>query len=412
MVTPPNHKDGDHKDGQEKPQDEKRANANLAMKACFDRYNSPFMQLMMPLLTTRYVWLAIEDINPLNFLKKPHPTSRPGFTPWVNPDALGYVRRNFAAIGMGATTLGVMAYYSKRTYDDIKTLYSESVGYELRKKPEDVTLGDIFLRSRNSALDVTRNAFINRTFARLVTGSAFLMPWHKFRDWKIDKPKYDANANAGVGAVALYLSLEGFMRSPSFFDAEQKLVDTAINHSGSHSHQIIETMHIQSLLMLQRKHLDKKYKWPEFNSWEGQNEAVLAGRIAALMNQTYNNVADTEPAHFTIGKFNYLIGFGLLDRFPTSLAFVELANKSSDMESVNAVADAIRSGQDPKAVFASHGIDMDRLATPQAPAAPVQGQAETRFADSVKPREKAPQAARTHQEFALRVDESPSQHLN
>ncbi len=35
---------------------------------------------------------------------------------------------------MGLTVEGFITYYSKRTYDDMKTLYAEAVGYELNKK--------------------------------------------------------------------------------------------------------------------------------------------------------------------------------------------------------------------------------------------------------------------------------------
>ncbi len=77
----------------------------------------------------------------------------------------------------------------------------------------------------------------------------------------------------------------------------------------------------------------------------------LADRIAVLLNQTYNNTPKTEHANFTLGKFNYLVGFGLLDMSSASLAFVELANRSSDMKEVNAAATAIKSGQDAASVF-------------------------------------------------------------
>ncbi|MBY0408330.1 MAG: hypothetical protein K2Q01_11625, partial [Rickettsiales bacterium] len=192
--------------------------SDLAVKGRFARYNSPFLQLMIPLLTTRYLWLAVEDINPLNFLSKPDPSKAPGFQPWERPTTMGYIKRNFAALGMGATILGLVGFYSKRTGDDIKTLYSEAVGYELGKKTEDVTWQDVFVKSENAALQVTRDAFFKRTATRMLAGAAFLAPWHMLRDWKNHKPKYDANANAGVGAMGLYLSLfEGFMRKQSFF---------------------------------------------------------------------------------------------------------------------------------------------------------------------------------------------------
>lgn len=328
------------------------------IKADFKRYDSSFMQLIAPLVATRYLWLAIEDINPLNFLKKPDPKTRPDFTAFKKPNFPGYMSRNFAAFGMGATFLGIVGLYSKNTLHDIKSLYAEAVGYELGRKTEDVTLSDVFLKSHNAALEVTRGAYTRRTLARAATAATFFLPWQIFRDFKDVKPKYDANANAGVGAVGVYLCGEGFLRNPSFFDAEQNLVSSSINHTDANPNEIIQPRNIQALLLLQRKHLNKKYQWPEVTSKDGQNELVVSERIADLLNQTYNNTPRTEPANLTIGKFNYLVGFGLLDHFPESLAFVELANKSPDMVDVKKAAAAIQNGQNPQGVFQPFGIDL------------------------------------------------------
>jgi hypothetical protein len=245
---------------------------------------------MIPLLTTRYVWLAVEDINPLNFLSKPNPADTPGFKPWEKPPLSGYLKRNFAALGMGATILGLIGFYSKRTADDIKTVYAEAVGYELEKKTEDVTWRDIF-KSENAAVQITRNAFVKRTGARLLAGSAFLAPWHVLRDWQNHKPKYDANANAGVGAMGVYLSVyEGFMRKQSFFDMEQNLVGTTLNPHDRTTQDSINPKHIESLLFLHRNQLDPHYRFPTAGSDAGAEQCRLATRIASLMNQTYQNI--------------------------------------------------------------------------------------------------------------------------
>jgi hypothetical protein len=397
--------------GQKKQDGQGAHNELPSIKGRFDRYNSPFLQLILSVLTTRYLWLALEDINPLNFLNKPEPSLRPGYTPWTNPTPLGYLSRNFTALAMGATTLGVVAYYSKNTYDDIRTLYSEAVGYELGKKPEDVNWADIFLRSQNKALDVTRNAFLKRTLMRTASAASFLLPWHMFRDHKDAQPKFDANMNAGIGVMGLQLLGEGFLRGPSLFDMEQQMVSMAINHENVNSHQIVEPKHIQSLLMMQRKHLDKKYDWPSFSSPEGQRELVVATRLADLLNQHYGNTEKQGHVDFNMGKLNYMIGFGMLDS-PHSLAFVELANRSKDMKDVMAAANAIRDGQDAKAVFKAHGIDIDAVGKPADSRLAKDEPAAKSFSNAVKPeKEKLPQTARSHQEFAARSAESPSNYI-
>ncbi len=387
---------------------EKDPDQNLVVKGRFSRYNSPFLQLMIPVLTTRYMWLAIEDINPLNFLKKPNPALKPDFEAFVKPNMGGYIRRNFAALGMGATTLGLIAYYSKRTAEDVKTLYAEAVAYELDKKPQDVDWNDIFVKSKNAALEVTRDAYVKRTISRFIAGSAFLVPWHKMRDWKNDKPKYDANANAGVGAIGAYLSLDGFRRKPSFFDTEQNMVAETINHTGENTHETISTKNIQTLLMLQRRHLDKEYKWPQFSSEDGMNQSVLSTRIADLLNQTYNNASKTEEANFTIGKFNFLVGFRLLDKFPDALAYVELANKSTDMKDVKQVSALIKGGETPQAAFAQFGVDMNALVlkhTDRHTGEGVSCAPQKKFTDLVTSnKEKMPQVARSAKDFASMVD--------
>lgn len=390
---------------QEPPSSEDQTN-DLDLKGRFARYNSPFLQLMIPVLTTRYLWLAAEDINPKNFLLKPDPASKPGYTPWQKPGKLEYLSRNFAALGMGATILSLIAYYSKSTADDIKTLYSEAVGYELGKKKEDVSWHDVFIKSNNEALKVTRNAFFRRTGLRALAGSAFLMPWHALRDWKNGPPKYDANANAGVGAVGLYLSLfEGFVRKQSFFDAEQNLVGVSINHSDTNTHEIIHSRSIQSLMLLQRKHMDKNYQWPRLNSDEGIQQAALANRIADLMNQTYHNTCRKEEGNFTIGKFNFLLGFGLLDSYPEAVGYVELANKSGTMNEVKEAAAAIHRGEKAQEVFQRYGVDLARAAqanTEIPDPQPLPHEHCAKFTDRVP----APQIV---EPFAARVQKSPVQ---
>lgn len=328
---------------------------DIPIKSAYNKYESPFMQLIAPLIATRYLWLAIEDINPKNFLKKPNP----GGEVWKEPGALRYASRNFAAFGMGATFLSIMSLYSKNTLHDIRSLYAEAVGYELDKKPEDVTYKDIFKNSQNKAVEVTCKAYTHRTMIRLSTAATFFVPWHKFRDFPESKPKYDANANAGVGAVGVYLMGEGLMREPSFFDVEQGLVFKAINHTDKREIGSIKAENIQTLLMLQKKHENKGYQRPTPSSEEGQCLRQLSVRVADLMNQTYGNSTKHEQANFTLGKFNFLTGFGLLDNFPESMAYVELANRSSDMKEVKAVAAAIKGGQSADQAFKKYGISVE-----------------------------------------------------
>ncbi len=387
----------------EQTEQEKKANTappppeKPGLRAAFNRYDSPFLQLVAPLVATRYFWLAVEEINPRNFLRKPNPAEKEGFTPWEKPSAGRYLSYNFAAFGMGLTFLSIVGLYSRNTLHDIKSLYAEAVGYELGKKKEDVTLSDVFLKSKNAAVSVTCKAYLKRTLVRIATAATFFIPWHKLRDFKDAKPKYDANANVGVGAIGAYLYWEGFMRQPSFFDAEQKMVSNRISNNSPLAHGEIPATEIESLLWLQRKHLNKSYQWPDATSEEGRQDRLVARRIADLMNQTYHDKAKTEYADFTVGKLNYLIGFGLLDKHPESMAFVELANRSADMSEVKRAAAMIHAGQPSKEVFAQFGLEEKPV-----PLQPVQSA-------GVDPPEKRPvkfttqEQPRTYQDFAAQT---------
>lgn len=345
------------------------------LKADHSWYSSLFIQLLAPLVATRYVWLAIEEINPFNF-----------FNP--NKDPVKLSKKNFAAYGMGATFLGIVGAYSKNTLHDIKSIYAEAVGYELGKKTEDVTFSDVFIKSHNKALETTKNAYLGRTLARSVTASTFFIPWHKLREKSFPntKTKYNVNVNVGTGAVGVHIYGEGYLREPSFFDVEQKMISSKINRNDVNPYSAIQPHEIQTLLTLQRKHLDKKYKAPLGASIEAQNDVKLATRIAELLNSTYDHIPQVDTKNFTIGKLNYLIGFGLLDKFPESLAFVELANQSVAMKEVKQAAVAIKNGEEPQQVFTGFGIDMQKLQDKVEQKTTTTENAIEKFTQNIKPK--------------------------
>ncbi len=365
-------------------------------------YSSLFTQLLAPLVGTRYIWLTLEEINPLNFLDKKKPEITPDTKPWKEPSFGRYASRNFAAFGMGASVLGIVGMYSKNTLNDIKAVYAEAVGYELGKKTKDVTLSDIFIKSQNESLKITRNNYIKRTATRIATASTFFIPWHKFRDKSFQsiQPKYDVNANAGVGAVGMHIYGEGFLREQSFFDFEQKLVSNTINHKDVDPYRAIQPQDIQALINLQRKHHNKHYPVPLAESPEGQNDIKLANKIAKFLNNTYDNKPDKNTDRFTLGKLNYLIGFGMLEKFPESLAYVELANKSADMKEVKQAASAIKAGEDVEKVFARFGVDIQKLS------AKAEQKTETPVTESKKFTQDI--APKTLMDFAAKSPESKS----
>lgn len=359
------------------------------LKADHSWYESIFTQLVAPLVATRYLLTSIKQLNPFNFLKEPVESISKHLL--ESEKIQSYFARNFEALGTGTLVASIVGMYTKNTLHDIKSVYAEAVGYEFNKKPEDITIGDLS-RSKNKAVDITRTDFGMRTVARAGMVGSFFMPWHKLRGVKENLPKYVANNNVGIGATGADIYGEGYLRRQSFFDLEQKIVSNKIKHQDSNPYDSITSDEILSLLLLQRRHLDKNYKSPSGVSEEGQSDIKLAKRIAELMNQTYNNTPHKEQAHFTVGKLNFLIGFDMLDSYPESLAFVELANKSKDMSEVKQAATAIRSGQNSEAVFARYGIDMASLEQ-KSPTAP--DVIEEKFSKQISPRNYQDFAAQT-----------------
>lgn len=349
-------------------------------------YSSTITQLLAPLVGVRYIWLALEEINPFNFWGKDEPVfkdehgnqimrkGRPATDEgkYINPEGKTwkeesfrrYASRNSPAFGIGAGVLMIIGMYSKNTLKDIRSIYAEAVGYELGKNSNDVTIDDVFRKSKNEAIEVTCRAYLKRTLIRGATAATFFVPWEKFRSkpFRALQPKYDVNADAGIGAVGALIFWEGFVRKPSFFDVEQKLVSTKINHKDIDPYTAFQPQDIQALLSLHRKHMDKNYKAPTVSSQEGQADVKLATRIAELLNATYDNKPDVTTDRLTVGKLNYLIGFKMLDKAPEALAFVELANKSQNMDEVKQAASAIKAGEDVAGVFARFGVDMQKLA--------------------------------------------------
>ena len=67
----------------------------------------------------------------------------------------------------GIWMLGITAFFAYRTGKDMKGIFSEAVGYELNKEPQDVTISDL-LHSKNKAVVEARSKFISYNFVRFL----------------------------------------------------------------------------------------------------------------------------------------------------------------------------------------------------------------------------------------------------
>lgn len=375
--------------------------AGVPIVGRFARYNSAFWAIILPFLSVRYVFKGLHLLNP-----SPPPPRRPTIGTWAIT--------NLYTLLYGSALFGVIGYYTNRTYADIKHLYSEALGYEFGKKPQDIGVMDL-VRSKNEIVKKTMRDFSHRTFYRSLAALTFFIPWGSFTKkmngqarWTQTDQLDNIGADFGTGIMGAYLFGDGFLRKQTLFEKEQVTMDEKINHVDGQIYKTVGFDDIAAMLDLHRKHINPSYHPPALASPEGKSEALLAARIADLLNQTYNNAPKTGHADFTIGKFNYLLGFGLLDSYPASLGFVELANNSTDMTSVNKAAEAIKGGQSPQAVFRQQGAHTEATI-------PMLGMESTttKFTSLLQPaKDRIPTAPRTAQDFASLVADpgSPSVH--
>ena len=152
----------------------------------------------------------------------------------------------------------------------------------------------------------------------------------------------------GAAGVAAYLLTDSISRSQKYFEYLQGMVTKKLNHESGLSSEAITNNNITDLLTLHKRALNKAYK-PAFDSPQWRNDVKLAEEVTDLLNRTYNQSPRT--ANFTIGKFDYLLGFGLLVTFPESLALWSFANRSRDMRAVNAAAQGHCKRRKPRSGF-------------------------------------------------------------
>ncbi len=394
-------------------------NPDLTLVGRFARYTSPFWQLVIPFLSARYLFEALDNLTDLNHTirhwKDPvKPEARPKellFGKWKNEGAQRWFASNILAIAFGSAVSGITGYYTFRTYQDIKKLYSEAIAYEFDKRPEDIKWDDI-KQSKNDIVKKTMAALIHRSILRFGAASTSFIPWGILNSKKYHNTNQLDNVGfkMGTGFMGLYLFTDGFNRKESLFEALQEMVDMKINHNNGDPDDMVETADIEKFLNLHKKLLDKSYHPPARTTQEAQENIELSTYIADVMNQTYNNAPRAAETNFTVGKLVYLLGHGLLEKFPESMAYAALANKSKDMKEVQAVADAIKSGTNPETAFSEHGVTMHDRKTDEIPAPiPEQKPAARKFTDMVpQSRNRVPLAARTPQDFVLQENIPPS----
>jgi|GEM_PF-3665973 len=328
----------------------------------FTRHLSVFWTLIVSVFNARYYpegmqqqyqpfkeWLAGKTDNPVFSNKNP-------FFRWC--------ASNWQALSVASIFLSITTVFTAKTSNDIYEVCKEAVAFELNKPKEKVNFFDL-MKSENSLVKTTVQGFGTRTCLRyLVTGS-FAAPWQLLDGLLFKKSTpLDQSASSNVGmkyGVALigtYLFADGFTRKQTPFEVLQEMIEQKINHrSATKSDAIIHYDDIITTLYNNRNYVNPNYQRHDLISPEWQAEKKVAERVADLMNQTYRNIEAKEYAHLTVGTLILLVGHGLMDT-PAAPAFVELANRSTDMQDVMQAKYLIKNGADPAKVFANYGITL------------------------------------------------------
>lgn len=249
----------------------------------FSAYVAPYLRLILPLLTARYIVEATERINPGDILKKS-----------VDFDKRHYWQKNFFALAWGAIASAVTGIYTYRTYKDIRTVFAEATGYEFNKAPKDIGFWDL-QRSANPLVKTVMKALISRTAMRFAAVFTLFLPWHKLNRIKKDERGYDpdgamgANSRMGTGILATYLFMDSFTRKESLFEVLQGIISQKINHSNDNPYDGISIDDIGRMMTIYRHSKDKTYQPSLPSSQAAQEDMALSARIADMMNRTYGN---------------------------------------------------------------------------------------------------------------------------
>lgn len=290
----------------------KKSTSDISITGRFDQYRSSYWAAAVAVLGVRYA--------PRPFLRK-H---------WDAPESSHIDKHKYAGLA-GTFMQGVAGYYALRTWQDMKSIFSQTIAWELDKDPKDVTFSD-FRNSKNSIVQQTTQNYMRYNLRRFAVNSTFfipfiLQPFFKNQPW-FKAMHAETGVDFGMASNAAYLFSDVISRKITPFEEIQSLIDRKINQSDHYADQI----NAHDLVDVYERHaaggsvstfLKKRgtEEWPQVMQ--------LFDRMAGLMNQTYRNEVPHEKADFGFPKFIYLVGNGMIqpDNIEQSLAYVEIANK-------------------------------------------------------------------------------------
>ncbi len=373
------------------------------IKGNFSEYRSGYWALMLPLLSARY------SAEALNTAFKPVTRDKTFL------GIKGTKADNVWSIALGMGMMAVTAFYSNRTYQDMKSQFREPLAWEFDKPPEKVGMRDMF-RSKNTLVHDTVKNFTKRTALRTLVQLPFftyLIPTpfkkHLKPDELITKSRLlgpKDSVVAGAGSNAIYLASDALGRKKTFFEDLQSFVDNKINHR-SRIGELVTAADLINLYELQAHNNKSVPHMPKMNTPEWQADLKLFERMADLMNQTYQNTPKKEHADFTVPKLVYLLGMGLLksDNLEKHLAYVEVANLYGIPE-VKKAEQALKNGASLKSALAGCPTPSETQMQDLVSEQPVKS-----FAHEGLKKSRPDTPAATHTEKAIQMGEGTTQSI-
>ena len=279
----------------------------------------------------------------------------------------GYIRNRFydmtysLSLGIGSTLLSWN--YSKLVRDDIRNIFSETVGYETGKPRDKVTFTDI-KRSHNAIIRQTIKNYHNKMWQRLATDSLFFLA---------TPLKSENFTDMVLGAKGLQIFTDSWNRKSTLFEDLVGFVNNKINPRNGLG-QLISIGDVFDLYQHYTDIFNKNDMFSnvvarnavEYDIWA--NSRVVFERITDLMNNSYAykhkvmldaTGKPTGTEDFTLPKFIYLLGHELINvRDPkTTLAYVEIAN-AHGMEAVKEMQKMLASGTGLDAVLERYPVTL------------------------------------------------------
>ena len=130
--------------------------------------------IALPALTMRYAvrfMLRLFDYEQ----RAENLRKNPKYEPWIPKSHVAY------PLLAGTIMASITGFFARRTYQDMKTLFGETVAFEFNKAPEQVTIKDLY-KSQNLVVKTTMKNFIKFNVRRFLADSLFFMPWTKLHD--------------------------------------------------------------------------------------------------------------------------------------------------------------------------------------------------------------------------------------